>query len=92
MVREAALDLWICEHYRVLPTEERYKRLSDRQKYLLFLGFVEQPKHDDMHKAYRNSNTHSFSDNEKRNLRNIGYTPEQLKRIQDQLGKAGLNG
>lgn len=90
MAKEASLDLWICEHYKVLPTEERFKALSDRQKYLLFLGFVEQPKHEDMHQAYWRTRTTQIGEQDEKNLKSLGYTPEQLKRMQEQLEKAGL--
>lgn len=83
-----ALDLWICDRFNVLPTEERYKELTDRQKYLLFQGFIERPQDDDIHRAYWISQRDSFSKKDEVNLLGLGYTQEQLTKMKDQLEKA----
>lgn len=92
VAKAVALDLWICDHYQVLPTEDRYKKLTEKQKYLLFLGFVDQPTDEQMHRSYRASKTTYIGKEEKQNLSALGYLPEQLRYMQDQLEKAQAHG
>lgn len=92
VAKAVALDLWICDHYKVLPTEDRYKQLSEQQKYLLFLGFVGQPTDEEMHASYRNSQTIGIGDREKKNLQGLGYTSAQILKMRKELEKAQANG
>ena len=89
VVKGVALDVWICNHFKVLPTEDRFKYLTERQKYLLFIGFVEQPRHDDMHKAYAMSRRATINSSDGLNLKKLGYTDEQIRKMREQLEKAG---
>ena len=86
--KAVALDLWICDRFDVLPTEERYKLLTDRQKYLLFQGFIERPQDDNIHRAYWISQRDTFSKRDEINLLGLGYTQEQLAKMKDELEKA----
>ncbi len=91
-LKEAAkavpLDLWVCDHYKVLPTEERYKQLTDRQKYLLFQGFIERPQDNDIHRSYWISQRDSFSKKDEENLLKRGYTRDQILKMKNELEKA----
>lgn len=92
VAKAISLDLWICDHYKVLPTEDRFKQLSDRQKYLLWLGFVDQAPDEHLHASYQAGRSTSFGETDKKNLRGLGYTPEQLLRMQKELEKAQADG
>lgn len=89
VVQELSVDLWICNYYRVLPTDERFKRLTDRQKDLLIVSFLEQPSAEDLHFSYgkRKEREREFSINYD-NLRKRGYTEEQIRRIRSQIDEA----
>jgi len=89
MVPGQALDLWVCNYYKVLPTEDRFKRLGEEQKYLLFTGFLNQPLMDDIHRAHQSSRI-SVDGEAGENLKKLGYTDQQLARIKDQMEKAGI--
>ena len=89
VIQSQALDLWICNHYKVLPTDDRFKRLGDEQKYMLFKAYLEQPLSDEIHKAYRQSKP-TLDTTTENNLKKLGYTPEQLRRLQHEIEKAGI--
>lgn len=88
--KAVALDTWICDHYDVLPTEDRYKRLTDRQKYLLFQGFINRPSDADIHRAYQISQRLFISHEEEANWMKRGYSLEQIKRMKHEIEKAEI--
>lgn len=87
-----ALDLWICNHFQVLPTDERFKTLTDRQKILLFQGYLETPTSGQIHESHMMQLKQEEIWNEQREmeLKRMGYTLEQIERIKDNYRKAGL--
>jgi len=85
------LDLWIITYFRVLPTDDRYLKMSDEQKYLLFLGFLDQPTPEQMKMNYeRISAGPKLTEMDKSDLSRRGYSREAIERIQDNLKKAGV--
>lgn len=88
-MQEVSIDLWICNYYRVLPTDEKFKRLTERQKELLLFSFLEQPSEMELHYAYRKrkEKEDQFSINYD-NLRKRGYTEEQIRRMRIEIEKA----
>lgn len=85
------LDLWVMEHFRVLPTDERFLKLSLKQKALLFTAFLELPTDEMLHMGHRLANrAPEIDDDEADNLKNLGYSDEQIKRMRAQLKAAGL--
>lgn len=86
LVKSNSLDLWICEHFKVLPTERRFLDLQEDQKMLLLYGFLEQPTDADMYVSYNTKVETVISESDAENLVKVcGYTPEQVKRIQANL-------
>lgn len=87
-----ALDLWICNHFQVLPTDERFKTLTDRQKILLFQGYLETPTSEQIHESHVMQMKQEEIWNEQREmeLKRLGYKPEQIERIKDNYRKAGM--
>ena len=84
--------MWVINYFRVLPTDSRFKELSEIQKYLLFEGFMENPTPEQMHQAYWKSKTNEtkVSNEDISNFKNLGYDMDQIKKIQEQLKIAGL--
>jgi len=89
VAKEVAVDLWIINHFRVLPTEDRYMRLTERQKSLMITGYFENPIPDEARLAYRASidadsnGIRGLTETDKVNLMNrFGYSNEQLDRIE----------
>ena len=92
IVKEVSLDLWICNHFKVLPTEERFKKLTPNQKALLYTGWVELPTSDQIKKFYDSKDTDPvITKSDETNFKALGYTPAQLKRMKEQLENAGYN-
>jgi hypothetical protein len=89
VVRASGLDLWVCHHFRVLPTDDRFKELSFRQKLLLFRSHEYLPTDDDLRYSslvQRRARSESLPTGD---LKRMGYTPEQIKRMKEQLEAAG---
>lgn len=85
--------MWVIHHFRVLPTEDRFKQLSDRTKLLLLYGWLNHPKSEDRHAAYvkqMQDGQTKFTDEHAQALREQGMGDEQLAFIQEQLREAGL--
>lgn len=88
--REVSLDLWVCHHFRVLPTEERYKRLTENQKYLLYIGWLELPTSDQVKLWYtKKTGEPIVTDEDAKDFEKLGYSKAQVKRIREQLENAG---
>lgn len=74
--------LWICEHFGILPTDNRYKRLSDLQASLLFTNWLLSPEEQDVKIAYwteKSSLNKSLPRRE--DLKAIGYSDAQVDEI-----------
>jgi len=84
------LDLWVINHFRVLPTDDRFKRLTENQKNLLFIGWLENPSSEQLKEWYdRKEDTPVITDEDAKNFEELGYRKEQIARMRDQLEKAG---
>lgn len=74
----------------MLPTERRFLDLSDRQKYFLFMGFLETATPEQIRQYYIDSKIQmQIDDSTAANLKNLGYTEEQIRFMQSQLKLAG---
>ena len=92
MAKETSLDLWVIHHFRVLPTEKRFKQLTDNQKYLLYIGWLELPTSDQIKKWYdRKSDDPVITKDDAKNFEKLGYSKEQIKRMKEQLENAGYS-
>jgi len=92
IARAVSLDLWVCHHFRVLPTEERYKRLTENQKYLLYIGWLELPSSEQMKLWHdKKAGDPIITDEDAKNFKNLGYTKDQIKHMKEQLQNAGYN-
>jgi len=76
----------------VLPTEERYKRLTENQKYLLYIGWLELPSSEQMKLWHdKKAGDPIITDEDAKNFKNLGYTKDQIKHMKEQLQNAGYN-
>lgn len=90
-VKATSLDLWVCHHFKVLPTDDRFKRLTPRQKDFLYLGWLELPTSDQIKEWYTaKKGDPVVSTEDSKNFQKLGYTSEQIKHMKDQLKKAGF--
>jgi hypothetical protein len=88
-----AVDLWVCRHFKVLPTEDRFLNLSDEQKLLLLTSYFEAPLDELAYMAYQSQQTKlEIDESTVKNLKDLGYTEEQLKRMAQQLKIASQAG
>lgn len=77
--------LWLIEHFRVLPTDERYLRLSDDQVAVLLNYWLHASDEEAVKRLYwKDKQPQGPGDEE---LAALGYSAEQIKAI-----KADLNG
>jgi hypothetical protein len=77
----------------VLPTDRKYKRLTDKQKELLFMGWLELPTSDELrqyHMHIQTTNTPVITEDDAASFQRLGYTREQIAKMKDQLKKAGF--
>jgi hypothetical protein len=73
--------LWVCEHFRVLPTEDRYKKLTDLQAGLLFSNWLNSVPDDTLRREYWSSISKKPKAPSREELAAIGYKPEQIDQI-----------
>ena len=89
--REESLDLWICHHFRVLPTDKRFKRLTENQKTLLFHGWTELPSSEQIKRFYdKKSGDPVIDDTAEKNFKKLGYSSKQIQKMKGELEKAGF--
>jgi len=88
------VKLWIIEHFRVLPTDERFKQLTEDQMELLFCYFLVSPTDE----QYKEAHKRNLSKDEvietfpKEKLKEMGYTEEELENIKQGLVIGGAGG
>ena len=79
-------------HFQVLPTDERYKNLTERQKALLFHGWLHNARSDDLYRYQREKDTEpGITGDDEQDFRKAGYSTEQVNRIKAELRKAGYD-
>lgn len=91
-IRDNAIDLWICRYFKVLPTDERFQRLTDNQKHILLMSFFESPLDELAHMLYHEKSYGSITDEDKKSFKDMGYTDEQISRIIENVATAKVAG
>lgn len=76
--------LWLIEHFRILPTDERYTRLSDTQVSVLVNNWLNMPDEYEMKRSYWEKKLKTIAANPPPvdQLREIGYSDEEIRKIQ----------
>ena len=80
---EVKLRLWVVEHFRILPTDKRFKKLKWDQIELLFLNYISQPSDEQYRRLYLDSiEKEEIEDNlPKDKMEEMGYNPEEIAEI-----------
>lgn len=88
------VKLWIIEHFRILPTDERFKKLKEDQMELLFCYFVSSPNDEQYRKAhYSNLSKEEIMETlPEDKIKEMGYSEEELKDIKEALIIGGASG
>lgn len=92
-VSEVSLDLWICRKFSCLPTEDRFKRMTDHQKVMMFYGYLVSPSDEEIRKNYlaNTAITPILSEEDKADFKGVlGYSDEAIQRMEENLRAAGL--
>jgi len=89
------LDTWVCQTFKVLPTDPRFMELTENQKTLLMVAHMENISSEDLynyakHMRYEKMQQVHIDDEEKDSLRALGYTDEQIDNMNDEILKAGV--
>lgn len=77
------------EHFQVLPTEERYKKLTTDQVEVLFLNFLMSPTAEEYKNAYREGKREEQAEEDfpKEELEGMGYTEEEIEQMKQDLAR-----
>lgn len=82
------MRLWIMEHFRMLPTDPKFKELTDEQIEILYLNYLKSPEDSDMKAFYRErKNREREREDLRKNLEASGkYSKERIEQILDEVG------
>ncbi len=78
---EAKLKLWVIEHFRILPTDKRFKRLKWDQVELLFVNYISQPSDEQYRQTYIESKQKEIEEIPESSMLNMGYNEDEIKEI-----------
>lgn len=83
------LDAWIINHFKVLPTDERFIKLTERQKVYLFYTYLEFPTDEQLHKVHSQAKTvPQVTKDDIPAFTDMGYSPAQIRQINKDLKNA----
>jgi len=87
------MRLWLIEHFRILPTDKRYKKLSEDQIEILFCNFLSSPIDEEYKNTYRKgmSKTDVIKTMPKEIFKEMGYSEEDMKKIGQEIVMSGEN-
>lgn len=77
--------LWLIEHFKILPTDERYLKMSRGQISLIMGYWLDSASEEDMKRAYWEGLKKSAPTDDQ--LKELGYSQAQIDAI-----KADMNG
>lgn len=75
----------MCEHFRVLPTDERFQALSDLQVDVLFSHWLHRIPEEEMWKGYWKRKSEQVPLPDEGQLRELGYDEEQIEAVLKEL-------
>lgn len=83
--------LWVIEHFRVLPTDSRFKELNEDQMELLFCYFINSLTDEQYKRAYHTkmSRKEVVDTMPKDLMKDMGYTEEEIGNIAQGLTIGG---
>jgi len=85
------MKLWLIEHFRILPTDERYKKLSEDQIEILFCNFLSSPIDEEYKNTYRQgmSKKDVVKSMPTELFKDMGYSEEDIKQISQEIVMGG---
>lgn len=85
--------MWVIHHFRVLPTDPRFERMTDRQKLLCLEGYLNLSTSDEVRLEHLNKLlTPKVDETAAQGLMGHGYSKEQVAEIQKELMKVAEHG
>ncbi len=78
---EVKLKLWVIEHFRILPTDKRFKRLRWDQVELLFINYISQPSDEQYRQTYIESKQKEVEEIPESSMLDMGYNEDEIKEI-----------
>ena len=80
--------LWVIEHFRVLPTDERYLNLDDNQINVLYGSWLHSLPDEYVKREYwsNKKETTKITEVEEVSLHELGYTEDEIAAIKKELG------
>ena len=78
------------EHFRVLPTDQRFLNLNDEQMELLFMSFLNSPPDEAIRQSHHSkaSKKDLIESMPKDLMGKMGYSKEDLQKIADEVKQA----
>ena len=86
------LKLWTIEHFKILPTDERFKELSEETMELLFLSYLHGPFEEELKVLYYAEKSGAGTEEgegvlTEELLKNLGYDEKDIKEINEAIAK-----
>lgn len=81
------LRLWLVNHFKVLPTDPRYRALNDDQIELLFSSFLQMPTEEQWKSWYARQKREERLDLPVDELKGMGYTDADIEKIKKELAE-----
>jgi hypothetical protein len=78
---------WVCDHYKVLPTDDRFRALTDLQVSALFSGWLYSLPEAELWKAYWSEKSKEKPKVNAKELLDIGYSESEIRAILKELGQ-----
>ncbi len=73
----------------MLPTDQRFKTLTEKQKELLFYGYLHLPDSELLKRAFASQSQQTLDEETKKDLHSVlGYSAEQVKWFENEIRKA----
>lgn len=79
--------MWIVEHFRILPTDKRFKQLSLDQMELLYYSFLNMPLDDALRKYYYDNKEKedTIKSLPEEQLHRMGYSKDDIEKLKGEL-------
>ena len=78
---ETKLKLWVIEHFNVLPTDTRFKKLGRDQIELLFVNYISQPSDEQYRNTYIESKQNEVEELPESTMLEMGYNEDEIQEI-----------
>ena len=84
------MRLWLLNRYKVLPTEQRYKDLTDEQVEILFEYFLNFPDDELIKRRFVEGEIAKSKIPPREQFQKMGYSEDEIDGIIEELSQADL--